>query len=350
MIEAMTSAERLAALKRGDPIDRIPVMAYASGYAARLTGLPLKTFFTDIDQSVKAQRRAKALHGYDDDIGYGWAEWGGWEFGGQIRFPETDEECAPIMVKNPVARPADVDRLEFGDIRSCGMVPNLMALNRIVTAGGAPAKIRAGSVTSVVAGIIGIERLMRWYLDEPAAVRVVYEKATRFILELADLILDEFGGRASASISAPMDANSLVSAEIFRSFTFPWLKKINLHLMARGITSFKVHICGNHRQNLKHWAELPWPPRTIFSIGELDINEVADVFGAEHIIAGNVNTSVLALGAPEDVYRDSQRAVEQGRNLPGGFILMPACELPVNTPPENVDAMLQAARDFGTYS
>ncbi len=350
MIETMTSKERLTALRDGAPIDRIPVMAYAGGYVARLAGLDLKAFFMDIDQSVKVQRIAKALHGYDDDISYGWADWGGWEFGGEIRFPESYEECAPTTIRNPVAKPSDVNQLKIRDIRNAGMVPNLMAFNRIVTAEGSHAKIRAGSVTSVVAGIIGKERLLRWYIKEPGAVRVAYEKATRFILELADLILDEFGGSASASISAPMDSNDLISGDIFRSFAFPWLKKINMHLMERGVNAFKVHICGNHRQNLKHWSELPWPPRTIFSIGEMDINEVAGVFGKAHIIAGNVNTSILATGTYDDVLEESRRAIMQGKDLPGGFILMPACEMPVNTPPLNVHAMVEAARDFGAYA
>lgn len=349
MIETMTSRERLAALKRGDPIDRIPIMAYAGAYTARLAGLDLRTFYTDIEKSIQVQRLARELHGYDDDISYGWADWGGWEFGGEIHFPESYKECAPTTIRNPVTKPSDVDRLEVRDIRHAGMVPNLLSFNRIATAEGSAAKIRAGSVTSVVAGIIGKERLMRWYIKEPEAVRVVYEKATRFILELSDLILDEFGGMASASISAPMDSNNLISGDIFRSFAFPWLRKINLHLMARGVTSFKVHLCGRHRQNLKYWAELPWPPRTVFSIGEMDINEVADIFGEEHVIAGNVNTTILAAGTYDDVLKDTRRAIIQGKNLSGGFILMPACEMPVNTPPLNVHAMVQATRNFGSY-
>ena len=33
----------------------------------------------------------------------------------------------------------------------------------------------------------------------------------------------------------------------------------------------------------------------------------------------------------------------------GGFILMPSCDLPINTRTENLDAMLQAACDYGKY-
>jgi hypothetical protein len=32
--------------------------------------------------SIRAQLLAKALHGYEDSLSFGWADWGGWEFGG----------------------------------------------------------------------------------------------------------------------------------------------------------------------------------------------------------------------------------------------------------------------------
>ena len=38
--------------------------------------------------------------------------------------------------------------------------------------------------------------------------------------------------------------------------------------------------------------------------------------------------------------------LEIGSRLPGGFVLMPACEMPVIAPPLNVQALVQAARDF----
>jgi uroporphyrinogen decarboxylase len=34
---------------------------------------------------------------------------------------------------------------------------------------------------------------------------------------------------------------------------------------------------------------------------------------------------------------------------PAGFILGSGCEVPINTPPENIDALIMAARKYGRY-
>ena len=81
----------------------------------------------------------------------------------------------------------------------------------------------------------------------------------------------------------------------------------------------------------------------------MGLKETADFFGDDYIIAGNASTEILAAGTPEDVKQECKRCIEEGKHLPGGFVLMPACNLPTVTPPESVDALLEAAREFGAY-
>ena len=65
---------------------------------------------------------------------------------------------------------------------------------------------------------------------------------------------------------------------------------------------------------------------------------------------GNVSTSLLATGTYEEVYEEARRCIERGKDLPGGFALMPACEAPVTTPPLNIHALVKAANDCGRYA
>jgi uroporphyrinogen decarboxylase len=142
----------------------------------------------------------------------------------------------------------------------------------------------------------------------------------------------------------------LISPEIFETFAWPRLKKVHQAILDRGITRFGVHICGNHLENLPLWAALPWPDRSTISIGaEMDLVHVAEAFSHRHIIGGNVSTSILASGTYEDVMDDARRCIENGKTLPGGFVLMPACEMPVLTPPVNVHALMTAVREYGQY-
>jgi len=330
-----------------EPRPAIPVMSFANGYAARLAGLSLREYLTDIPLNFRVQGLAQRLHGYQDTPTYGWADWGGWEFGGEIRWPESYLEGAPSTARSPVERPSDLDRLDAPDPETAGAGPLLTAFNQELARAGLPVKIRAGSPTSVAAGMIGQERLLRWFLREPGAVETAFRMAVDFILGSAARTVARFGTRASASLSAPLDANTLISPEIFQRFAVPALERIIEGLAGLGVTALKVHLCGDHRRNLELWAGLAWPEETFFSIGsEVDLETAAEAFGHRHRIGGNVRTDLLAGGRYEEVYREARRCLEIGFRLPGGYSLMPACEMPVTAPPLNVQALVDAANDF----
>ncbi len=341
----LQSNRRFQAVVQGQKPDRTPVVAFIDGYPAMMAGLPLYDYYTNIEDNVKVQILTKAFLQVDDSPSYGWADWGGWEFGGACHFPVTIADTAPRTAIFPVTCLSDVDRLEVPDPQTAGMLPNLSRFNRVIHSLGYPVKIRGGSVSSLVAGMVSIERLMKWYLQEPQAVHSLYDKAMKFILSAAEMVIQEYGAEnCSVFLSTPVDSNNLVSERIFRTFSWPRIKKINQQLIDKGVKRFFVHICGRHDYNLAAWAELPWPERTIFSIGEMDLEKVADTFNHRHIIGGNISTTLLATGSAADVYAEACRCIEAGRTLPGGFILMPACSMPLLTPPLNVHAMVAASR------
>ncbi|MBI2853238.1 MAG: uroporphyrinogen-III decarboxylase, partial [Chloroflexi bacterium] len=67
------------------------------------------------------------------------------------------------------------------------------------------------------------------------------------------------------------------------------------------------------------------------------------------VIEGNMNTAIIQCGTPTEVYDEARQVIERGKNLPNGFILRPACELPPLAPPENMHAITRALNDFGWY-
>ena len=124
MTEEKISSGRLETLKSGQKPDRVPVLPFASGYAARLLGMSLKEFFTDLEKSIEAQLLAKRIHDWDGSPYYGWAEWGGAVFGGSFRYPEKYEEAAPSVMGHPITNPMDVDKISTPDPRLAGLYPN----------------------------------------------------------------------------------------------------------------------------------------------------------------------------------------------------------------------------------
>ena len=67
-------------------------------------------------------------------------------------------------------------------------------------------------------------------------------------------------------------------------------------------------------------------------------------------VAGNIDhLTFLPHATPNEVTTKVKHALEGG--MPGGgYMLAPGCEITADTPAENVEAFVQAARDYGRYS
>ena len=82
---------------------------------------------------------------------------------------------------------------------------------------------------------------------------------------------------------------------------------------------------------------------------KVDMPVVKRATAGRTTILGPVDPSgVLALGDPDLVDRKSKEAIEVlGRD--GGLILGPGCALPPATPPDNIHALVEAAKKYGVY-
>jgi uroporphyrinogen decarboxylase len=199
--------------------------------------------------------------------------------------------------------------------------------------------------------IVGDATFMRWIIRYPEAVHKLQRKVTDFLLRAAEITMAKYGPENCSMFCAlPMDSNLLMSPKAFEGFSKPYVKEILGRYIQKGVRIFIVHLCGNHTGNLVHWRDIPLPPRTIFSIGhEMDLEATGKFIGKDHVLAGNISTTLLQAGSPEEVFDEAVRCLKTGMKHPGGYILMPACEFPPSTPPENVEALAEAVYEHGYY-
>ncbi len=88
----------------------------------------------------------------------------------------------------------------------------------------------------------------------------------------------------------------------------------------------------------------------VLSFGhEVDLNKAIEIFGEDTIIAGNLDTRIIQMGSPEEVYEHTKETLLKGKRAPRGYILMPGCELPPRTPFVNVYYIRKALNDHGFY-
>lgn len=350
--DKLTSPERMRALALLLGLDRVPVNPFATAYTAAISGITLKEFFLEPEKALQAQLWSIEFHQYDATPSYNIPNWAGWDFGGELDFPESPAYCLPVLRKRAVVNPEDVDKLKMPDLDSAPGVSRLLKFSRLCREMGLGVSIPAGSALGLAGTITSPDTMLRWCYKRPDLVHRLIRLSADYILAIADRYLEEFGAEnCSAFTTYPLECLAMMSPKFFEKFSLPYIQEIHAKLIAKGVRKWLVHLCGDHSRNMPFWLkEIELAPRTIITIGhEMDIEATAKAFGKDHIIGGNIHTTLLQRGTPNEIYEASRDLIEKMKGHPGGFILMPACGMPPLTPPANVYAMVKAARVFGQY-
>jgi uroporphyrinogen decarboxylase len=350
--DTMTPQQRMMNLITGKPLDRAPFIPFASGFAARIFNVDRGKFYREPEIAFAAGINLVQTYPWmNSRPSYGWADRGAWEFGGSVLWPDNNRFPSPMTKAPVITQPDAVDTLIDPEPATAGMIPRLSRFNEISRASGFPASLPGGTPTTSAAGIVGRSNFLRWLIRYPDAVFKLQRKVTDFLLRCARETIGTYGGENCGLFCAlPVEANELISDRTFETFCKPYVEELTDYYVSNGVKSMTVHLCGDHTLNLKHWKDIPIPPRTIFSIGhEMDLEKTGQSIGSDHILAGNISNSILLMGTPDEVETEVHRCLEAGMRHPGGFILMPSCELPPDTPLENIDAVGRAILEAGYY-
>jgi uroporphyrinogen decarboxylase len=347
----MTPTERLGALIEGKPLDRIPFFSFALGFCAKNVGYPVATIYSDPAKSFMAQLWTREQYGYDSEPFYGYASYGGWEFGGEIKLPESEYEQAPSHGRFAVTTARDVAELQLPDVKTAGMLPLAMQFSEIQQENGCSPSVVVGGPFTIAGNICVIDTLCRWLIKEPDLVHRLLRLATDHVVDIARYWIDTFGrDKVNIQIWEPLATNQIISPKQFAKFVLPYQIELHKKILAMGIRYILCHICGEQNLNLPYWEQVPMGSSGIISIGkEIDIAAAIEHFGKQSIIAGNIEPAVLQTGTASEVYELCRQAIDKGKPAPRGYVLMQGCEVPVNTPPYNLYAMKKAVDDFGRY-
>ncbi|CAH2214567.1 uroporphyrinogen decarboxylase family protein [Tepidibacter aestuarii] len=350
--DQLTSSERMHGLINGTYLDRVPFISLATMYAGNLAGLSSEEFFLNPQASFDAQILCAELHGCDGSPGFDLPGWMGWDFGGEISFSSTRKIAIPKFKKRAVENTKDAENLKLPCLNKSYGFKKRLEFYKISRKNNFSVSIPAGSPLEIVGHIIDPSLLIRWYYKKPELVHRLLRLATDHILNIADYYIKEFGVENCSAFSCyPLESNTMVSPKIFKTFSFPYILEIHEQLKQKGVKNFGIHLCGDHKLNLEYFKEISLPERSLISVSEkMDIELVAKTFGDQYIIGGNVPSTLLLSGNQRKVFNASKDIIEKMKYHKGGFILMPSCDLPPETPPLNLYAMLKASREFGSYT
>ena len=344
-------SNRLQALLNGEKVDRVPLYHFLLGFCARNVGYEVADMYQNPQKSYQAQAWTFEQYGIDGGPDYGYASYGGWEFGGEIKMPEGEWQQAPSHVTFPVNKPEDLDGLTLPDVRTAGSLPLAMEFSKLQQQNGTPITVILGGNFSVAGNICPPSTLCRWMLKKPDAAHRLLRMASDHILDVVRHWAVTFGAeKVIPNLWEPIAANDIISPKQFEQFALPYIKETNEQMLALGVKHILYHICGEQNANLPLWAQIPMGDPGLVTFGhQVTLTKAIEYFGESCIVLGNVNSSLIQTGTPQQVYESCRDAILEAKDAPRGFMLMSGCELPPMSAPYNVYMMKKAIEDFGRY-
>ncbi|NPV70575.1 MAG: hypothetical protein HPY55_08030 [Firmicutes bacterium] len=330
--------ETAAALKQPD---RVPVNLCASApWVASVAGVPLKTYYEDVAVMFESQMRLRERF-------YGltplWADTGIVNEPSALGAKLTWGEDGTPWVEPFVNGIDDVLRLKVPDPRNDGFMARTLEILRYMKSrapDGVP--VSCGSVHSpwgVAALLRGVTQFCTDIYEDPALVKALLEICTETVLAWLRAQAEVAGGLKTILIND--DISSFVSPKTFRALILPLYERIYDEFPS-------AHRWYHNDANASHLLEGIAAARVeVFHLGNMvDIAAARERIGDRVCLMGNIPpVEVLRDGAPGDV-RDHSRRVMEAAARGGGLILAPGGYTAEGTPPENVDAMIQAALEF----
>ena len=261
--------------------------------------------------------------------------------GARIRYPEDE---SPSILEPTVKNLNDVRSLTLPDPEKDGRLPVWLNAIRML-------KEKVGNEFAVIAningpfvaaaqllGILGAAKSMH---SSPDVLLELLERTTQTITNFMKAEIN--AGTDAIILGDPMSSTSVISPQEFSRFSLPYIQRV---IRDAGEVPIILHICGNTTPLIDKMVETG--ARYLELDSSVDLSQVRMKYGSRIGLIGNVNPTLLLTGTTDAVEAGCRKAIIAG-GLSGAFILGTGCELPKNTPYENLDSMTTSVHKHGTY-
>lgn len=341
--DTMTPVQRVQAIANGKQADRLPCNPNIANGVARIYGCKISEFNHNPRAIAQAQMAAYRRFGCDGlriftDL-FTIAE----AMGAEVTLP--DDNTADLA-KPAIHSLEDMDKLRPADPYRDGRLPvHLEAMKYLRDLAGDEIRCSAGIVGPFTNAffLFGVDNTLKLIYKNPEAVHKLCRISLESCKAYAEAALQIGLG---PTISEPMSSCTVVSPQAFREFSLPYLKELIDFIGAYNGTKVTLHICG---QTDKIWQDV-----AALGIGGMSIDNVASLkdckqaIGHQTKILGNVDPGgIMYSGTVRDVRLKTLEGILDTYDSPQGYVVMSGCSLPVETPLENIQAMMDTVREVG---
>ncbi|MDC7226738.1 MAG: uroporphyrinogen decarboxylase family protein [Spirochaetales bacterium] len=343
----MTGLERCKTVLDGDLADFVPVVPQTFMFAAETAGFKIGDIARDGRKMAESHVISQEKYGYDgcvidiDDATLAEA------CGAKVLWDNPDEP-AVIDEHNPaVTDLRQFEDMEIPDPLSSARLPVWLEATRSLVDRIGDRIFVMGRADQGPFDLLCLLRgtqnfMMELITEPPEIIWKALDWCREANLAFAKAIADE--GAHATSIGDAYAGPNLIHPDMYRQFALEHEITLSRQVREYGIP-WSMHICGDTTAILEDMAktrakiiELDW---------QVDMAEARGIFPDDVVLMGNIDPSYpLAHGTPNEV---TEKVIEIINGTRGrGLFLSSGCAMGRNTRPENMKAMVAAAKTYGS--
>ena len=331
----MTSKERVLAAIRCEESDRVPWVPFVGCHAGSLVGLGAEEYLQSSDHIIKGVQKAIDMYrpdgipvAFDLQIE---AE----IFGCELKWSKSNP---PAVCGHPLCNGTELEDLKIPSADE-GRIKTVVDAAKALRAANPDIALYA-TVTgpfTLALHLLGTDIFMKMF-DDAEYVNRLMDFCKRVCMAVGDYYID--AGCDVVAVVDPM--TSQIGPDQLGEFVGQHVTEIFDHIRSRGcLGSFFVR--GQAQQNIA--AMCNCRPDNISIDENIPLEYVRDICLEKGIsFGGNMQlTTVLLLGSAVDAKKNAIACMEIGGKK--GYILAPGCDLPYDTPSENLKSIIEIVED-----
>lgn len=331
----MNSKERALAALQGKKTDRIPVFPLSMCFSVKQAGITYREFVTNGSSMAEAQLELADRFNIDVITACSDAFRISGDLGAELVY---HDEAPPHAQKPLISNRQDLCGLSRFDVsaKNSRCADRAKAVREMVQAVG-NSHLVLGWVDFPFAeacSCCGFQQFMYMLYDEPELVHDILGFLTDIVIDFSLYQLEQ----GAPMIGCGDAAASLLSPQMFEKFALPYEQKVVRAIHGKG-GLVKTHICGNTSASLSLIVK---NDSDLFNVDHLvDFNDAIEIYcGAGKAVKGNVNPVDILQLTPEEIQLKARKCVEMAAG--NKYFLSAGCDIPLNTPAENMAAFCDA--------
>jgi uroporphyrinogen decarboxylase len=248
------------------------------------------------------------------------------------------ESAPPAVISHPMVNGISLQQLSIPK-KEDGRIPEIIKTTQILKE-KYPDVALYGLITgpfTMGLHLLGTEIFVRM-MEDPGMVH----ELMKFTSKVSDALTGYYieAGCDVIAIVDPM--TSQIDPVSFETFVTPYVSKTFQFIKSKKAYS-SFFVCGHAQQNIEEMCKCK--PDNISIDENIPLDYVREMSLKYNLsFGGNLKlTLVLLLGSKEDAQKEAVECIDIGGKE--GFILSPGCDLPMDTPPENLEAIVEVVYD-----